>query len=224
MKTEKKILLFVFVTLFVFGQSASAFDDGDFQYWFNVGASADISKNWKVTAQEEFRLGDDAKRLYYHHWDVGFVYGGFADWLDMGFGYRHIYQRDSGGFGDWRQEQSPYLTLTLKGKIFDMPVSNTSRFEYRDLEKDKDHVRYRNKTTLKFPLKLTPLNLQPYIADEIFISSNGLGLSGNRFFAGFTLELLKGINGDIYYMLQSMESRSGWNDTNVIGTALKIAF
>lgn len=205
-------------------QSCFAFNNGDFQYWSGANASVGIYKNWKAVFEEEFRLGDNAERLFYHHSDIGFVYSGFADWLDLGFNYRQVYEKDSGGFGKWRQENRPHFNLTVKGKLFGLDVSDRSRIEYRHRENSDDFWRYRNKATVKFPLKLTSLKMQPYIADEVFFSSNGQGFDRNRFYAGFTIPLLKCLSGDVYYMIQTSKSDSEWTDTNVFGTALKFSF
>ena len=88
-----KITICFFAALICGGflsQACFAYDDGDFQSWSSVGASFDINKDWKCTFDEEFRLGDDAGELYYHHSDLGFVYKSFSDWLDLGFNYRGI--------------------------------------------------------------------------------------------------------------------------------------
>jgi hypothetical protein len=60
-----------------------AFDDGDFQYWSSVTLPFEINEDWKGSFNEEFRLGDDVGELYYHHSDLGFVYKGLGDWIDL---------------------------------------------------------------------------------------------------------------------------------------------
>jgi hypothetical protein len=72
------LLLAAFV-IFLASHSTFAFNKGDFQYWSNAGVSLDITKDWKVTGEEEFRMGGNAGRLYYHHSDIGFVYKGLAN-------------------------------------------------------------------------------------------------------------------------------------------------
>ena len=48
-------------------------DDGDFQYWGTAKARFDINKDWYGTVAEEFRLGDNAERLYYRQTDLGLL-------------------------------------------------------------------------------------------------------------------------------------------------------
>ncbi len=70
------------------------------------------------------------------------------------------------------------------------------------------------------------MKIQPFISDEFFFKFNGIDINENRFSAGFGLNLTKNIKGEIYYMLRSTKNTNicTWNDTNVLGTKLKISF
>lgn len=199
-----------------------AYDEGDFQYWSSVGASFDINKDWKVTFEEQFRLGENAGYLYQHHSDLGFVYRSFADWIDLGFNYRQVFEKDSKG--EWRQENRPHLNVTLKGKLFDLDLSSRSRFEYRDRENKKDLWRYRNKVTLKLPQEFTKLKLKPYLADEVYFNFGEEGYNRNRIYAGTSFKLAKNIKGEVFYLWQLSRSAGDQKHINVIGTNLKFAF
>lgn len=200
-----------------------AFDDGDSQYWSAAGVSFDISQDWGCSFEEEFRFGDDAGEFYYHHSDLGFVYKGFADWVDLGFNYRQVFERTDSE-GEWTQENRPHLNVTLKGQLFGLNVSDRSRFEYRDREDKNDLWRYRNKVTVKFPLELTELKLKPYLADEVFVPLNDDNITKNRVYAGVTFRVLENMTGEVFYLWQSSRSSGDWNDTNVLGTRLKFRF
>ncbi|MGB2806490.1 MAG: DUF2490 domain-containing protein [Sedimentisphaerales bacterium] len=200
-----------------------AFDDGDFQYWSAVGGSFDINQDWGCSFEEEFRFGDDAGELYYHHSDLGFVYKGFAEWIDLGFNYRQAFERTDSE-GEWKQENRPHLNVTLKGQLFGLNVSDRSRFEYRDREDKNDLWRYRNKVTVKFPLELTELKLKPYLADEVFVPLNDDNIARNRVYAGVSFKVLENMTGEVFYLWQSSRSAGDWNDINVLGTWLKFRF
>lgn len=210
------------ITVVLISEICFASDDGDFQYWSKAKFSFDINKDWEATFEEEFRLEDDSSRLYRHHSDVGFVYKSLADWIDLGFNYRQVFEKDSEG--EWRQENRPHLNLTLKGKLFDLDISDRSRLEYRDRENKKDIWRYRNKVKIKLPFELTSLELQPYLADEMYINLDGGDLNRNRLYSGFSLNLSKKIKAEVYYLWQSSKSGGHWKDLNVLGTQLKFSF
>jgi hypothetical protein len=205
------------------GEPCFAFDDGDFQYWSSAKVSFDINKDWQCSFEEEFKFGDDAGELYYHHSDLGFVYRSFADWIDLGFNYRQISER-ADSEGQWRQENRPHLNITFKGTLFDLDVSDRSRFDYRDRENKRDHWRYRNKITVKVPLELTGLKLKPYLADEVYIPLNDDNITKNKIYAGVSFKVLENMTGEIFYLWESSRSTGYWNDINVLGTWLKFRF
>ncbi len=198
------------------------FDDEGFQYWSSAGTSFDIYKDWKVSLEEELRFGDDGGNLYYEHSDLGFMYGGLADWVDLGANFRLVYEKDSND--KWRRENRPHLNITFKNQIFGLDVSDRSRFEYRDKENKDDVWRYRNKVTVKLPIEITALKLKPYFADEFFVTLNDDNVDKNRFYSGVSLKLTGKIKANVYYLWQSSRSGNKWKDINALGTQLKIAF
>ena len=212
----------VFLCWCVCNAPCSAYEDEGFQFWTTDSVSFDIGKDWTAKFEEEFRLGDDGGNLYYQHSDLGFTYTSLAEWIELGLNYRQIFEKDSRG--EWRQENQPHFNITLKTQLFDLDLSNRSRFEYRDRERNKDLWRYRNKVTVKFPLELTPLKLQPYIADELFVNFDKEDFNKNRFYSGLSLKLSKHIQGEAYYLWQSSESGKEWKDIDVLGIQMKIYF
>ncbi len=203
---------------------AVSFRDGDFQYWSINGGSVDIDENWTITAHEELRFGDNASEFYYQHTDVGVVYKNVVENVDLGFNFRKAFTKVARD--NWNSENRPHLNLTIRGELFDMPVSNRARLEYRDVDDTKHTYRYRNLFTVNIPAELTDLKLKPYLADEVFINCDEDGLNINRVYAGLKLKLADNIDGSLFYLWQtSKPSGSDWGqDINVIGTALKIRF
>ena len=218
---KRFIFLSIFLISLVCNNVCFAFDDDDFQYWSTTSASWEISDEWKMNLEEELRLGDDASNLYYHHTDIGVMYSGITDWLDVGLNYRHVFEEKSSG---WKQENRPHLNAAVKWKMGDVSLSNRARFEYRNREDAENYWRYRNKFTIKFPFKLTKLNMQPYIADEIFYDFNEETLNRNRVYAGVGFEIFDNLKAEIYYLLESNERSKDWNDTHALGTKLKFYF
>jgi hypothetical protein len=198
-----------------------AYDYGDFQVWNTDAQEFKINKDSKFAFEEEFRWGDNASEFYYHHYDVGFFYS-LEKWLNIGGGYRHIYELKKGKF---KLENDPYLVATLLGDIEGFKIEDRNRLEYRHFDYQDDSWRYRNKVTMKLPWKFTKLEIQPYLSDEVFISFDGATeLSQNRFSPGLAFNLTKNLKAEIYYMLQSSKSSDRWTDANVLGTKLKLAF
>ena len=211
-----------FAVMVITGMSIGEVCYGDFEYRPTTSVSFNINKDWECSFEEEVRFRDTGGEFYYHHSDLGVVYKSIASWIDLGVNFRKVYKKDSKG--KWTQEDRPHLNATLKGKVFGLDVSDRSRLEYRDIENEKDIWRYRNKLTVRLPVELTGLKLQPFFAEEAFISMDGKGYNSNRVYGGFGVKVSKNVKGDIFYMWQADKSDGSWKDTNVIGTSLKFYF
>ncbi|MCF7908247.1 MAG: DUF2490 domain-containing protein [Candidatus Omnitrophica bacterium] len=216
---RKLIVLTIAIALFPF--CSFSFDDGDFQYWNTSNVSKKINDDWKLSFEEEFRWGDNANNPYYNHSDLGVTYSGLVSWLDLGVNYRHIHEDKS---SDWKVENRPHLNADLKWKLFDLAFSNRGRLEYRNREDADNYWRYRNKFSIKAPFKLTKLEIQPYIADEIFYDFDVETLNRNRFYGGFGLKIIKNLKGEVYYLWETTEKSDKWNDLHIFGTKLKVSF
>lgn len=217
----KKIVILVMALMSVTAVSAYAYDDGDFQIWNTDVEEFKVDENSKIAMEEEFRWGDNANEFYYHHYDIGFFYN-LEKSLNVGGGYRHIYELKRGKF---KLESSPYLAATLLWNLKGVKIEDRSRMEYRHFDYQADTWRYRNKITGKLPWKFTGLGLQPFISDEILIGFGGTNqFNQNRVFSGLGMNLPKNMKAEIYYMLQSVKSSGKWTDANVLGIKLKAAF
>ena len=189
-----------------------AYDDGDFQIWNTENQEFKVNKESKITLEEEFRWGDDASDFYYHHYDAGFVYS-LNKHLDIGINYRQVYEKKKGEF---KEENRPHVNATLKYEFYGFKLDDRNRIEYRHFDYQTDTWRYRNKFAVKFPWKLTRFEIQPYVADEIFVELEDGSLSRNRVYSGLGFTITKNIKGEVYYLLQSSKSSSQWVDSNVL--------
>jgi len=206
----------LFLTVFAY-----AYDDNDLQIWNTDSEEFAISDNSKITMEEEFRWGDNAKEFYYHHYDAGLVYS-LRKYLNISAGYRHIYELKRDKF---KLERAPYAVAAFSWDIKGFKFEDRNRFEYRHFDYQADSGRYRNKITIKLPWKLTRLAIQPFVSDEVFLGFGGVNqFNQNRFSTGLGFNINKGVRAEIYYMLQSSKSAGLWKGANVLGTKLKIAF
>ena len=217
----KKIVLMMFLALST-ACSAYAYDNHDFQIWNTDYEEFKINKKSKIVLEQEFRWGDNATEFFYQHYDVGYFYD-LAKWLNVGGGYRQIFELYKQKF---QSINEPYLTMTLSGDLKGFKLDNRSRMEFNDYEHKTDFWRYRNKTGLRLPWKFTKFEIQPYVSDEIFVVFGGLPtkFNQNRLSAGLTFKIVKNVNADIYYMLQSVRGTSIWTSSNVLGTKVKVSF
>ncbi len=199
-----------------------AFDNHDFQVWNTDVEEFKINKSSKGVIEQEFRLGKSSSDFYYQHYDFGYVHE-LNKYLNVGLGYRYVKEIKN---NIWRDESEPYGMATLFWTLAGFKFEDRSRLEYRYFDYQVSSWRYRNKFTTRSPWSFTKMKIQPFICDEFFFKFNGIDINENRFSAGLGVNLTKNIKGEIYYMLRSTKNTGicTWNDTNVLGTKLKIAF
>jgi len=190
-----------------------------FQWWSTANFKVEVDEDWSVAFEEELRLGDN---LFYHHSDIGLIYGGLEDWVDVGFNFRRAYQRNDAG--DWQDENRPHLNVTFKDTFAGVKWSTRSRFEFRDRDGREDIWRYRNRFMLELPWELTALKLKPYVSEEVLINMDGSGFSSNRFIAGGVIALARNVKLDLYYLWQATRAGGGTDDVHALGTKLVFAF
>ncbi|MBU0605165.1 MAG: DUF2490 domain-containing protein [Candidatus Omnitrophica bacterium] len=207
--------------LAAFNAKAYAYQDGDFQIWHTEAQEFNLKKGWKLPLEEEFRYGDSASELYYQHYEIGITYD-FGKSLTVGAFYRQIYEGEKGKF---KPEYRPHIDATPKWDIYGFRLENRNRLDYRLHDDNRaDRLQYRNRVTLKSPWKFTPLNIQPYVQNEIFVWLDSVAFYRDRFDAGVSFDILKEIKGDVYYRLQSTKKSGRWTDHNILGLKLKVLF
>lgn len=217
----KKLILIQVVLALLLTARVYAYDDGDFQVWNTDVEEFKVNKNLKVAFEEEFRWGGNAREFYYQHYDLGLTYNLNKYW-SIGGGYRQVYELSKGHF---RPSEEPFLTATLSFSGAGFLLDSRNRFEYRHFYYKADSGRYRNKFTLKYPLKVAKFELQPFLSDEVFFGFGGTNqFNQNRLSCGTGFNITKNIKAELYYMLVTAKSAGKWLDSNVLGTKLKIAF
>lgn len=226
----EKLLKIVLAMLFCCAIAAPAFSspkykDGDWQLWNDETVKAKINDKWGIFFEQEFRWGKDMSQYYYEHTHLELDFKPL-EWLTIGPAFREVYELNSKEV--WYAEHEPQLNVFGNWKIFgDWAFEARARIEERiSNEPGKSDIwRNRDKFTLKSPLKFTPLNFNPYMADEIFIQENQDGLSENRFWLGLGMQFFKNVKGDISYIWREVhQSDNSWLESNVLQAQLKFDF
>ncbi len=213
----------IFIAFFIFLAGTYAYaGSSDFQYRNINSVTWKVSKDWKLSLTEEVYFKDDASDFYYEHTELGILYSGFFKWLDVSLNFRHALTESPSN--KWKKEEQPGFHATFKFKIKDYDFSDRNRFEYRIREDSDDFWRYRNMVTMRFPLKLTRYNIQPYLSDEFFVDFDKEELNENRAYAGLSFKLSKNWGADLYYLWRRVKSGDKWTTNNILGTRLKLEF
>jgi hypothetical protein len=210
------------ILIAMLGINAHAYDNGDFQIWNTDYEDVKVYKDVKLSLEQEFRYGKNASEFYYQHYDFGAVFS-YDKMLDLGFFYRQVFERLHEK--KWREEDEPNINATLKLDLWKFKIDDRNRLEYRHFRYKDDMVRYRNKFTIKLPLEFKKIKFSPYSCDEMFVSSDSTGFDENRFSSGLEFEVTKNSKFDVYYMFKENKIKGyKWNNTNVLGMKIRIAF
>lgn len=223
--TKEFAFVAVVVTVF-FHQTCYAFDEGDWQYWNTESIEGNLTESIRTYMEAEFRFGDNVSKFYYQHTQLQLNFK-INDWFILSPAFREVFElyNKSEAEDDWFAEHRSMLNGTVKWEWDDWKLSNRARVSYRVFDIDKDDVwRFRNKLIVKSPWKWTALEINPWLADEIFLEEYKDSIYRNRFYIGVGLKLIKHLKGDIFYLWQTTEKGNDWIDYNVFGTKLKLLF
>jgi hypothetical protein len=202
---------------------------GSPQFWPSAGMVWDVNGPWALAFKETYYDFVEDSRSDHLESDVSAVYKGKNDICDFGLGFTYV-----DGSEKTKQEERPYISATLRGKILDRDLSNRFMVEYRDISGDSDYWRFRDKITLNSPFEsldtrsvrlLNRERFRPYVADEVFFSSNAQGFSQNRVYFGVQLKIVENLGANVYYLFQSeQDSSNQWHNNDIMGLDLTLKF
>jgi hypothetical protein len=204
---------------------ATPAENGDFGIWNAYDIEKKLNAQWKIKAGEELRFREH-NGLYYAETRVGVDYKP-CKYLAMGAEYQEIRSERYNKKKDrnWYWDQVPRIYLTPQYSYKGFSLEDRNMLEFRIRQDARFSVRYRNLVTLTAPWKWTPLEFQPYTANEIFLETQRNGVIEDRYYAGFKVHWWGPVYGSIYYLRQSTKNAvAKWTSLNILGTGLKIVF
>ena len=223
------ISLFVILLLLMQGgfapwAAASLAKDEDFGSWNTYDIEKKLNKQWKIMAGEELRFREH-NGIYYTETHVATNYQP-SKYLALGALYlENRASRTKKNAEIWSWESEPRIHMTPQLPIYGFLLENRNMLAFRWRQESKFAMVYRNMTTLTSPWKWTPLELQPYSANEIFLETNRNGMIEDRFYSGFKAHWWGPFYGSIFYLRQSKKDALGkWTALNILGTSLKFVF
>lgn len=220
---------FIFGLVLLFAPH-TAYAGDEFQFWLGATTAVDLAKQWKATVGAQTRRDDQGDLVRYHS-DIGVVYKGFAEWLDVGMNYRAMFTRAIGD--EWKNANRGYLNVTARSRLMGIAFSDRVRLEYSDFEGFGDFGTFRNKISLNPPFELEPdrerlilrrYTLKPYGSYEIFYDTLDNAITRHRFQAGLSVVFTDKIVGDISFIRENSTSQIDRNDLNVVSANLKLLF
>lgn len=260
----KKNLFILFIVLLILNISNLSFsEDRDAELWNRYSISGKLNNNFTIKFNEEFKYNNDMGDLYHHFTELGLEYKVFNIndiSLFLEADYRHVYEKKDNKFyvkkddnyeevtkSIWELENRPHFNLSIKWNIAKLiELEDRNRFEYRifhpTLKEGYEIFRYRNNLRIMSSEKFTPLELQPYISDELFFSTNydqykdnagkmkndkRNGFNENRLYLGVRGKVVKYFTPEIYYMWRKRivkKDDKNWTNSDILGINIGAKF
>jgi len=193
----------------------------DRRLWLNQGVETGLSDRWKAGLNQEFRLANNEPNFSAYLLEASFKRE-TATWLDLGFGYRQQWEQ---GEEQWLVEYRPFVNATLKWKLWNIPFSHRSQFEWRTLEGRSDQVRYRNKLAAESREAWTTWQIRPYVADEFFYDNDQKQFLKSRLSVGLKGRPLRDLSSDVFVAWESSDTGvKGEDMVYITGLKLVVAF
>ena len=112
------------------------------------------------------------------------------------------------------------LEATLKFPVGRFTIADRNRVEFHIHHPAPNFIHYRNRILLQHPLKAGQLEVEGFVADEVFYDSIAKAWIRNRVYAGASRKINKHFTLELYYLRQN-DSHSHPGDINALGTTFK---
>lgn len=194
----------------------------DFSYWMKAKFLVPITAQWVLGFEQKVGFEDEGRRLGHHTQDFSLGRTNAKGWLKL-YGAVKTAHALTDERDDWIHEFRPHINIAVLSKFQGIDLVNRSRLEYRNFEADDKVWRFRHKLRVDSPVTFTPLQIEPYVAEEIFYNFNADRLYGNRVQAGLFIPLHERVRLDLFYLWRvRKEDDNEWSDANVIGSYFRI--
>ncbi len=115
------------------------------------------------------------------------------------------------------------VEVNIENKWKTFSLKDRNRFEYRIRHSSDDSVRYRNRLTLKVPVKIDGKEVfAPFVSDEIFYDLKKGQLLRNELSAGISKKLSDSLEAEFFYLRQDNRTGNIPKTINAVGVNLKI--
>ncbi|MCW5958964.1 MAG: DUF2490 domain-containing protein [Pyrinomonadaceae bacterium] len=228
---RKKILtVIVSIAMFsVIGYSQT--NDHDTQIWNETTLVFPIYKAKDQNGKESeklsgfvsgtLRLGQNARHFVDERIGIGLDYK-VNNYLS--FSPSYIYRAGQPTRNRKEFEHRLRFDLTVEKKFKYFSLKDRNRIEHRIRHFRDDTTRYRNKLTLKVPIKYKDGKdlFAPFVADEAYYDFRQDRWFRNEFSVGISRKLSGNTSADFYYMVQSNKAVTTLKDIDIFGISLKI--
>lgn len=211
-----KLLTFLLLALFL--QEIRANDDWGSSH--NLLIKANITDDWFVLSRSNLAFRRDNEQLFLGYTGASLGYQLNEQW-SLRLGFRQAYFKIA---QEWSEEQRPMAEVYYANLYNGFRFTCRSRVEFRYIDWRDDDTRLRQEFTLTAPWKLTPLEMKPYVSNEIFYSVRNQWIEASWFDLGLSFFPWEGTKLKIGYRLNRLRIQGDLTNRHTLVTGVNLFF
>ena len=189
----------------------------DNQIWTETQVAIPFDKTTSLVLLGILRFGRDVSRPVNERIGAGVSFKA-GKYLTVFPFYLHVASQPTSS--SHSTEDRITLEATLKFPAGRFTIADRNRVEFHIHHPAPNFTQYRNRLQLEHPLKIFKLELDGFVADEVFYDSLANAWIRNRFYLGAIRKINKHFTLELYYVRQN-DSHSHPGDINALGTTFK---
>jgi len=190
--------------------------DADWGAMHHVSIGIGLREDWYLVSRVLVSSRDDFGE--YHAYTVGIGLGyRMTDTIHLRAGYR---QNRTSLPGQWVREDRPYIEFAHQFDWGGIGIRNRGRMEFRKIPGVRKETRYRHQLIVEAPWKLTRLQLQPYLEEELFYSLDQDRVAMNWMSAGIAWKVSAHLKLRLAYRWVTQRAGSSWIHRHNLVTGL----
>lgn len=179
-----------------------------------------INEDWFLISRSNLATRDDNEELFLGYTGVSLGYQINKTWSAR-VGYRLARFRIG---DDWRTERRPIVEAYYGNIHHGWRITSRSRIEFRQPVWRENDVRLRQEFTATAPLKLTPLELRPFVENEIFYSTRNDWVEANWATVGLSFFPIKNTKVKVGYRHNRLRIQGDFITRHTLVTGVNIFF
>ena len=201
------ILIYSFFAFTTFGQT-----ERRFLIWNKNEVIIQPWKNISFNVAENIHYSPKLNALNQKYAELNLLHQP-EKWVEYGAGFRVV---KANTYPGWIKENRTMLIANFIKQYKQIGFKFSNRFEYRSIENDFQHFRYRQEFKVDFPA-LTNWGMNFYTCEESFIKLNEVGFHLIRFYEGLSIVQQQHFKLKLYYALEKYKLIDNWGTSDIIG-------
>jgi len=189
----------------------------DNQIWTETQVAIPFDKNASLVLLGILRFGRNVSRPVNERIGAGVSFKA-GKYLTLFPFYLHVASQPTST--SHSTEDRLTLEATLKFPARRFTIADRNRVEFHIHHPAPNFIQYRNRLQLEHPLKVGKLEVDGFVADEVFYDSAANAWIRNRAYVGASRKINKHFTLELHYVRQN-DSHSHPGDINALGTTFK---